>query len=37
MLGMDYDESLEFVNKNDKIGTYERMKESGYLKKHLIV
>lgn len=37
MFGMDYDESLEFVNSNDTIGTYERMKESGYLRKHLIV
>ena len=37
MLGMEYDEALEFVNKNDTFGTYERMKESGYLKKRLIV
>lgn len=37
MLGMEYYEALEFVNKNDTLGTYERMKESGYLRKRLIV
>lgn len=35
--GMEYNESLEFVNKNDTFGTYERMKNAGYLKKLLIV
>lgn len=29
-LYMEYDEALEFVNKNDTLGTYERMKKSGY-------
>lgn len=37
ILGMEYDQALEFVNKNDMLGTYERMKKSGYLKKKLIV
>ena len=37
MLGMEYYEALEFVNKNDTLGTYKRMKESGYLGKRLIV
>lgn len=37
ILGMDYDKSLELVNKNDTLGTYERMKKSGYLRKRLIV
>lgn len=37
MLGMEYNEALEFINKNDMLGTYERMKESGYLEKRLIV
>lgn len=37
ILGMEYEKSLEFVNKNDILGTYERMKNSGYLKKRLIV
>ncbi len=37
MLGMEYYEALEFVNKNDTLGIYKRMKESGYLGKRLIV
>lgn len=37
MLGMEYNEVLEVVNKNDTLGTYEWMKESGYLRKRLIV
>ncbi|MGN0482333.1 MAG: hypothetical protein ACI4HI_02155 [Lachnospiraceae bacterium] len=37
ILGMEYEEALEFVNKNDTFGTYERMKKSGYLRKRLIV
>lgn len=37
ILGMEYDEALEFINKNDTLGTYERMKKSGYLRKRLIV
>ena len=37
ILGMEYDKALEFVNKNDTLGTYERMKKSGYLRKRLIV
>ena len=37
ILGMEYDEALEFLNKNDILGTYERMKKSGYLRKRLIV
>ena len=37
MLGMEYQEALDFVNKNDIVNTYERMKSSGYLKKHLVV
>ena len=37
MLGMEYKEALDFVNNNDTLGTYERMKKSGYLKKRLIV
>lgn len=31
ILGKDYDKSLELVNKNDTLGTYEQMKKSGYL------
>ena len=34
MLGMEYQEALEFVKKNDIIDTYDRMLKSGYLKKH---
>lgn len=37
ILGMEYNKALEYVNKNDKLGTYERMKESGYLTKRLVV
>ena len=37
LMGMDYDQSLEFINQNDTYGTYERIKNSGYLKKRLIV
>lgn len=37
ILGMEYEKSLEFVDKNDILGTYERMKNSGYLKKRLVV
>ena len=37
ILGMEYDETLEFINKNDTLGTYERMKKRGYLRKRLIV
>lgn len=37
ILGMEYDKALEFVNKNDTLGTYERMKKSEYLRKRLIV
>lgn len=37
ILGMEYEKSLEFVNKNDTLGTYEQMRNSGYLKKKLIV
>lgn len=37
MLGMEYQEALDFVKKNDIINTYEQMKNSGYLKKHLVV
>ena len=33
----DLPEALEFINKNDTLGTYERMKKSGYLRKRLIV
>lgn len=31
--GMEYEKSLEFANKKDTFGTYERMKSSGFLKK----
>lgn len=37
MLGMEYNDALDFINKNDTTGTYEQMKEKGYLKKRLIV
>ena len=37
MLGMEYQEALDFVKKNDIIDTYNRMLKSGYLKKHLVV
>jgi hypothetical protein len=37
MFGMEYQEALDLVRKNDIINTYEEMKKSGYLKKHLIV
>lgn len=37
MLGMEYNDALELINRNDSIGTYERMKVSGYLRKRLIV
>ena len=37
MLGMDYNEAIEFINRNDTLGTYEQMKKSGYLRKRLIV
>lgn len=37
MLGMEYKDALDFINKNDTTGTYEQMKEKGYLKKRLIV
>ena len=37
MLGMEYQEALDFVKKNDIIDTYDRMIKSGYLKKHLVV
>lgn len=31
ILEIEYDQALEFVNKNDTLSTYERMKKSGYL------
>lgn len=37
MLGMEYNDALDLINRNDTIGTFERMKETGYLKKRLIV
>ena len=37
MLGMEYNDALELINKNDTLGTYERMKNAGYLRKRLIV
>lgn len=37
ILGMEYGKALEFVNKNDTLGTYERMKERRYLEKRLTV
>lgn len=37
MMGMDYEEALEFTNQHDIINTYDRMVEEGYLKKKLIV
>lgn len=37
MLGMEYQEALDLVKRNDIIDTYERMQKSGYLKKHLVV
>ena len=37
MLGMEYNDALELINKNDTFGTYERMKNAGYLRKRLIV
>lgn len=37
MLGMEYKDALDFINKNYTTGTYEQMKEKGYLKKRLIV
>lgn len=37
MLGMEYNDALELINKNDTFGTYERMKNAGYLSKRLIV
>lgn len=37
LFGMDYEQALDFTNKNDIFGTYERMKKSGYLNKKLIV
>lgn len=37
MLGMEYQEALDFVKKNDIIDTDNRMLKSGYLKKHLVV
>ena len=37
ILGMEYDKSLEYVNKYDTLGTYDQMEKSGYLKKRLII
>ena len=37
MIGMEYQEALEYIKKNDIVDTYDRMKSSGYLKKHLVV
>lgn len=37
MFGMEYQEALDLVKKNDIINTYEEMQKSGYMKKHLIV
>ena len=37
ILGMEYDKSLEYVNKYDTLGTYDLMEKSGYLKKRLII
>ncbi len=37
MFGMEYQDALAFVRKNDVYNTYEQMKKSGYLEKHLIV
>ena len=37
MLGMEYNDALELINKKDTFGTYERMKNAGYLRKRLIV
>lgn len=34
---MEYNDALDLINRNDTIGTFERMKETGYLKKRLIV
>jgi len=35
--GMEYQEALEFVKKNDIIDTYEEMQKRGYMKKRLVV
>lgn len=35
--GMEYQDALEFVKKNDIIDTYEEMQKGGYTKKRLIV
>lgn len=37
LLGMEYNQAIHFVNENDPLGTYDRMKENGYLKKKLII
>lgn len=37
MFGMEYQEALDLVKKNDIINTYEEIQKSGYMKKHLIV
>lgn len=37
MFGMEYQEALDLVKKNDIINIYEEMQKSGYMKKHLIV
>ena len=37
MLGMEYQEALDLVKKNDIINTYEEMHKSGYMEKPLVV
>lgn len=37
MIGMEYKDAMDLINRNDTTGTYERMKETGYLKKRLVV
>lgn len=37
MLGMEYQEALDFANKYDSFGYYKQIKESGYYRKRLIV
>lgn len=37
MLGMEYQEALDLVKRNDNINTYEELHKSGYMEKPLIV
>lgn len=37
MLGMEYQEALDVVRKNDILNTYDKIIKSGYSKKKLII